>query len=150
MKNEISLDDCFLAYLGPETHTPPLLTEYISSSKKYLLLMGFSSWSFLKHYYYAFIVCRSPYYKDCYDHFIPTFTELKQRVSGNLFYINHCVNIIFNGKTLDPPLRKGQVVLFEKPCAIRGQTIDDRHYGEYGLTTNFVIIGIMIDKICST
>lgn len=86
--------------------------------------------------------------KECYN-LCPTFTELKHRVwTHNLLDIKHCITMIFNGKELDPPYEEGQTILFDKPCPVRGQTISDRYSGdEYGQTTQFMIIGIMIEKI---
>lgn len=150
MNNKIDLDECLLAYLGPESNTPPILQEYLYSGKKYLLLLGFETWYFDKLYHYAYIVCRYTPKQETY-YLCPTFTELKHRVwVYNMLDLKHCITMIFNENVLQISYEEGQVIMFDKPCPVRGQTIADRYHGElYGQTTQFIIVGIAIEKICN-
>lgn len=163
--HEISKDNVIREFLFSDTKTTPIMNRFSWSDKKFLIFENVftldSTWNKVS----LIIIKNRPgvYYK--YTGL--TMTDLKKRTGG---YI--CTNSLDFIKETDRifPLykelvkinqcnpKKGDVIAFETPCLLGGQTFQDQtgfgseYWGrtllyqgkEYGETTKFLIIGVIV------
>lgn len=150
----------FSRQLNKDTKTVDLLDDFCSSGKDFLLLRN---QFYLNSYYYtASLIITRKYNEFDYDKTQPTMTELKQAAGKSISKVSTyrllpLINKIKEIKKEIIDLDEEQIIIFEKPFLIGGQTSNNRTgYGSewsygvyfegtlYGEVTDFMVVGIKI------
>lgn len=162
---EINKNNTIQAFLFSDTKTTPIMDHFASSSKKFLIFERVftldSTWNKV-----SLIVVKS-YPNVYYKYTGLTMTDLKKSAGG--YICKNSLDFIAETNRLFPLYeeltkinqcnpKKGDIIAFQIPCLLGGQTFRDQtgfgseYWGEelvyqgreYGETTKFMIIGVVV------